>query len=241
MQPIFPTLIMNARPGAGKSEITHFLRQIPLNERIARFHIGPMHVLDDFPLLWAWFEEDDLLERVFGRPRLHTTQDRYFLHDDLWHLLIHRLNMDYEKLRRDANDESTIVIEFARGTEHGGYRAAYDHLSDAILQQAACLYIRVSYQESLRKNRARYNIERPYSILEHSLSDDKLERLYHDDDWNDLTAANPTHLTIRGIHVPYVIFENEDDVTTIGGQALRDRLETVLDELWSIRQGRPAV
>jgi hypothetical protein len=241
MRPIFPTLIMNARPGAGKSEITHYLRQIPLNERIARFHIGPMHVLDDFPLLWAWYEEDDLLERVFNRPRLHTTHDGYFIHDDLWHLLIRRLSLDYDKLQRDANDESTIVIEFARGTEHGGYRAAYDHLSDAILQQAACLYIRVSYQESLRKNRIRHNIERPDSILEHSLPDEKLERLYLDDDWNDLTAANPTHLTVRGIDIPYVVFENEDDVTTIGGVALRDRLETVLDKLWSIRHRGPGV
>ena len=241
MQPFFSTLIMNARPGAGKSEIIHFLRQIPLSERIARFHIGPMHVLDDFPLLWAWFEEDDLLERVFGRPRLHTTQDGYLIHDDLWHLLIRRLNLDYDKWRRDVNDESTIVIEFARGTEHGGYRAAYDHLSDTILQQAACLYIRVSYQESLRKNRARHNIERPDSILEHSLPDEKLERLYRDDDWNDLTAANPTHLTVRGIHVPYVVFENEEDVTTTGGLALRDRLETALDKLWSIHHGGPAV
>ena len=241
MQPCFPTLIMNARPGAGKSEITHFLRQIPLSERIARFHIGPMHVLDDFPLLWAWFEEDDLLERVFGRPRLHTTHDGYFIHEDLWHLLIRRLSLDYDKWRRDANDESTIVIEFARGTEHGGYRAAYDHLSDTILQEAACLYIRVSYQESLRKNRTRHNIERPDSILEHSLPDEKLERLYRDDDWNDLTVANPTHLTVRGIHVPYVVFENEDDVTTAGGLELGDRLETVLGRLWTIQHEEPAV
>ena len=241
MQPFFSTLIMNARPGAGKSEITHFLRQIPLSERITRFHIGPMHVLDDFPLLWAWFEEDDLLERVFGRPRLHTTHDGYFIHDDLWHLLIRRLSLDYDKWHRDANDQSTIVIEFARGMEHGGYRAAYNHLSDAILQEAACLYVRVSYQESLRKNRARHNIERPDSILEHSLPDEKLERLYRDDDWNDLTAANPTHLTVRGIHIPYVVFENEDDVTTAGGLELGDRLETILGRLWTIQHEEPAV
>ncbi len=241
MSSLFTTLIMNARPGAGKSEIIHFLQQIALSERIARFHIGPMHVLDDFPLLWAWFEEDDLLERVFDRPRLHTTHDGYFIHNDLWHLLIRRLSLAYDKWRRDVRDESTIVIEFARGTEHGGYQAAYEHLSDSILHEAACLYVRVSFKESLRKNRARRSIERPDSILEHSLPDEKLERLYRDDDWNDLTAANPTHLTVRGIHIPYVVFENEDDVTTAGGLELGDRLETVLGRLWLIRHGEPAV
>jgi len=241
MQPFFSTLIMNARPGAGKSEIIHFLQQIAPSERIARFHIGPMYVLDDFPLLWAWFEEDDLLERVFGRPRLHTTHDGYFIHNDLWHLLIRRLSLAYDKWRRDARDESTIVIEFARGMEHGGYQAAYDHLSDAILQQAACLYVKVSYQESLRKNRVRCNIERPDSILEHSLPDEKLERLYRDDDWNDFTTTSQTHLIARGIRVPYVVFENEDDVTTAGGLTLGDRLETVLGRLWTIQHEEPAV
>ena len=237
MSAIFPILILNARPAAGKSEISRYLEHVPLDERIDRFHVGSMHILDDFPLLWAWFEEDDLLERVFDRPRLHTTPDEDFLHHDFWHLLIRRISLNYDKWRRDTESECTVVIEFSRGNEHGGYRAAYQHLSDNILSKAACLYVQVSFEESLRKNRRRHNPERPDSILEHSLADKKMEHLYREDDWADFTSDSPIHLTVRGIRVPYVIFENEDDVTTGRGEALGTRLETVLDRLRNLRDG----
>jgi hypothetical protein len=239
MSSFFPILIMNARPGAGKSEITHFLRQFPLEERISRFHVGPMHVLDDFPMLWTWFEEDDFLERVFQQPRLHTTPEGYFIHNDLWHLLIRRLSLDYSKWRRDTTHEMSAVIEFSRGVESGGYQAAFLHLSEEILNQAACMYVRVSYEESLRKNRKRANIARPDSILEHSLEDQKMDRLYRNDDWEAFTADDPEFLTINGIRVPYVVFKNEDDVTTNGGTILAKRLETTLQKLWKLRQRPP--
>jgi hypothetical protein len=238
MTNIFPILIMNARPGAGKSEIIHFLAQVPLDERNERFHIGPMHVLDDFPLLWTWFEEDDLLEHVFRRPRLHTDPEGYFLHDDLWHLLIRRLGLDYEKWKRDNSNDCTVLIEFSRGAKAGGYRTAYEHLTDGILSQAACMYVKVSYEESLRKNRKRFNAERPDSILEHALPDGKMERLYREDDWAEFSEANPEYLTIRDIKIPYVVFENQDDITTKGGQALEERLEVVLGRLWQLWQQR---
>jgi hypothetical protein len=232
----FPLLILNARPGAGKSEIIQALQQTPLESRIGRFHVGPLHILDDFPMLWAWFEEDALLERVFHRPRLHTTPDEYFLHHDLWHVLIHRLCLEYEKFVRDQPEGHTIILEFSRGSEQGGYRAAYQHLSTRVLQQAACLYVRVSFEESLRKNQARFNPDRPDSILEHGLSDRKLERLYRHDDWADFTGADPACLLLGRLRVPYAVFENEDDVTTRAGEPLLQRLEIALGRLWDLRQ-----
>lgn len=238
MSDFFPILILNARPAAGKSEIVHALQAIPVAERMRRFHVGALHVLDDFPLLWSWFEEDRLLEREFGRPRLHTTPDEYFLHEDFWHLLIRRLGLAYEKFVRDQGEPHTVLLEFSRGSQHGGYRAAYRHLSPEVLRQAACLYVRVSFAESLRKNRRRFNPERPDSILEHGLSDEKLERLYREDDWDDWTAGDPCYLPLAGTRVPYVVFENEDDVTTCGGEPLLNRLETTLDRLWAIHAVR---
>lgn len=233
---IFPLIILNARPAAGKSELTHALRAVPLEERIARFHIGPLHIIDDFPILWRWFEEDQFLEEAFNRPRLHTTPDGYFLHHDLWHILIRQLCLEFEKCRRDDLEPHTIILEFSRGAEHGGYQSAYRHLSEQVLKQAACLYLRVSYAESVRKNSLRYNPTRPDSILEHALPQEKLARLYQDDDWEDFTGSDPNYLHVGKHQIPYVVFENEDDVTTRDGEPLFARLEERLARLWILKQ-----
>jgi hypothetical protein len=210
-----------------------------LEEREERYHVGPLKVLDDFTMLWSWFEEDRILKEYFNRYGLHTDVEGHFLHGDLlWHLLIRRLCLEYDKSQRDATSEQTVVIEFSRGREHGGYRAAYEHLSSAVLSQAACLYIYVSYEESLRKNRRRENPERPDSILEHSLSDEKMERLYRGDDWFDFTSSDPDYIDVRGFRLPYVILENEDDVTTQGGEPLALRLEKALTWLFRLWQDR---
>mgnify|MGYP002682911200 FL=1 len=241
MTGIFPILILNGRPAAGKSELIHFLQHLPDDERRARFHIGQLHELDDFPMLWTWFEEDHLLEHTLGRPRLHTDSDGYFIHNDLWHLLIERLSLDYDKLLRDMPDlhaTHTVLIEFSRGSEHGGYRAAYPHLSDAVLKQAAIFFIDVPYEESLRKNRRRFNPDKPDSILEHGLPDAKLERLYREVDWQELAAADPETITVRSTAVPYVVFPNHDDVTTTLGPAFEARLEATLSTLWARWQRR---
>jgi hypothetical protein len=236
MASIFPILILNARPAAGKSEIIQYLESVPLHERLQRFHIGPINSLDDFPMLWAWFEEDDLLENVFGRSRLHSTSGRYFLDRVYWNLLIERLNLEYAKWVKDAPEGHTCIIEFSRGIEHGGYNAAYEHLSDQILSNGATLYVNVSFEESLRKNRARSNPDRPDSILEHSLEDEKMIRLYREDDWATLTSSNPNFVTIRNHQIPFIVFENEDDVTSQGGEELGDQLSEAFDRLWSLYQ-----
>lgn len=232
MDNLFPALIINARPAAGKSEILAYLDTLDGGERSRRFHIGEMQVFDDFPILWGWFEEDDLLERVFQRPRLHTTPDSYFKENDYWHLLVRRLGLDYEKWHRDAGPRNTAMIEFSRGIQSGGYAEAYRHLPPTLLDAASVLYVQVSYEESLRKNHRRMNPSRLDSVLEHSLPDDKMERLYQGDDFAQLSANDPAFLHLEGRRVPYIVFDNEDDLTTAGGDPLGARLETVLGELW---------
>ena len=123
------------------------------------------------------------------------------------------------------------------------YRQAFEHLSDQILERAGIIYVQVSFEESQRKNRKRFNPERPDSILEHAVDDKKLETLYRHDDWNDLVAgSNPGDiLQIRQHKVPFVTFENEDDVTTRGGAVLGDRLQDACSRLWDVhhRAERP--
>lgn len=227
----FNILLLIARPAAGKSEVINYLKNTPKPERISRFHIGDFDEIDDFPMLWTWFEEDALLEQM-GHPRLHTTPDGYFKYPYLWDLLIERIGLEYQKQMRDF-DKDTIILEFSRGSEHGGYQRAFDHLSDEILKDLAILYIDVPWEESLRKNRRRFNPDRPDSILEHGLPDDKLEKLYRDTDWDELIQADDGVLTLHGYEVPYVVFDNADDVTTDQAPELGLRLESVLDTLWS--------
>ncbi|MDY0018501.1 MAG: hypothetical protein RBT47_00715 [Anaerolineae bacterium] len=228
---IFSILILNARPAAGKSEIIDYLKRTPLEERQQRFHVGELAIIDDFPMIWSWFEEDALLTKM-GHPSLHTDEQGYFKWPYLWHVLIERIGLDYHKHRRDVAGTHTTILEFSRGSEHGGYREAYQHLDKEILQQAAILYVKVSFEESLRKNRARFNPDRPDSILEHALDDKKLERLYREDDWEALSAVHPEYITSQGIQIPYAVFDNEDDVTTPRGEALGLRLEATLGSLW---------
>jgi len=233
----FDVLILIGRPASGKSEIVDFLKHASPEDRRRRFRMGDLDVLDDFPMLWVWFEEDHILSTRLGQPRLHTDADRYFKYPYLWHLLIERLSLEYSKRLRDdatAHERTTTIVEFSRGSEHGGYAEAFPHLSDELLCRAAVVYVNVSFEESLRKDRRRFNPERPDSILEHSLADDKLTRLYRDDDWTTFSAGDPDFLTIRSIRVPFVAFENEDDVTTGKPDLLAARLESVLGRLWKL-------
>jgi hypothetical protein len=238
--PIFEVLVLLGRPAAGKTEILEYLRNTDPSSRMKKFHIGELDVIDDFPMLWAWFEEDTILSEKFAKPRLHTNESEYFKYPYLWNLLIERIGLEYQKKTRDDSQyhqHNTTVVEFSRGSQHGGYFQAFEHLSDQILARASVVYVQVSYAESVRKNRQRFNPQRPDSILEHSLEDEKLERLYRDDDWHELIAASdsPNYLNIRGMRVPYAIFENEDDVTIQGGEALASRLEDTLDRLWDFQ------
>ena len=228
----FKILFLIGRPAAGKSEIISFLKSLPVAERNITCRIGDFREIDDFPMIWTWFEEDDILTKN-GKPRLYTDKDGYFKFNYFWNLLIERLEMEYWKLEASSlTAGATAVIEFARGREHGGFREAFSHFSDKLLRQAAVLYIDVSFEESLRKNRKRFNPDKPYSILEHALPDEKLKRLYGESDWPELCSADPDYLHLKGTRVPYKVFENNDDVTTKGGEALAGRLRQCLAELW---------
>ncbi|MFZ5911810.1 MAG: hypothetical protein ACOYYU_17515 [Chloroflexota bacterium] len=233
----FDVLILVGRPASGKSEIIHFLTHLPGDVRRQCFHLAQLDVRDDFPMLWAWFEEDDLLGKKFGLPRLHSDEHGYFKYPEFWRLLIERLCLDYAKTVRDApnyHEDHTTLIEFSRGAEHGGYAAAFQHLSDDVLERAAILYVRVPYEESLRKNRSRFNPDRPDSILEHGLDDEKMERLYRDDDFAAVAPGDSGLVAIRGQRVPFAVFPNEDDVTTGKPEQLAQRLQSVMGELWKL-------
>jgi hypothetical protein len=50
--------------------------------------------------------------------------------------------------------------------------------------------------------------DRPDTILEHSLPDEKLICPHRDDAWDALSAGDAEFLTVQSTQIPYVIFEN---------------------------------
>ncbi len=48
---MFEIILLIARPAAGKSEIIDYLKKIPLDVRVQRFHVGNFEGIDDFPML----------------------------------------------------------------------------------------------------------------------------------------------------------------------------------------------
>ncbi|MFZ5517601.1 MAG: hypothetical protein ACOY90_13220 [Candidatus Zhuqueibacterota bacterium] len=232
----FEIIILTARPASGKSEVIDYLKKTEVETRKQRFHIAEFDEIDDFPFVWDTFVIDDILTR-HGRPRLFTNEDYYFNDPFVWNLFIEKINVAYaKKLAYNPNYHKThsAIIEFARGGENG-IGEALSYLSADILSRAGIVYIDVSYEESVRKNRARARKGQEDSILFHSLPDEKMEFYYKTNDWKKLTGADPEFINVKGINVPYSVFRNEPDVTTRGGEPLGKALEDTLGRLWKIK------
>jgi len=231
MSDCFQSIILIGRPAAGKSEIIDFLKNTPDAERRARFHIGQMVEIDDFPFLWEKFQEDDILE-AHGRDRLWTTPDYYFTDEWFWNFMILKINNAYERFRAATSGDQTALVEFARGG-NDGFRQAFEILSENVRKQSAVIYIRVSYEESARKNRRRARSGEEHSILHHSLPDAKMQHYYKTNDWDVISQGRGEgEIDMRGITVPFVVFDNEPEVTD-QPDTLGERLEDVCTRLWA--------
>lgn len=230
----FPFIILVARPAAGKSEVIDYLKKASPAERLSRLHVADMAEFDDFLYIWEWFEEDDILQK-HGKERLHTKPDYYFKDEFAWNLCIEKINLAVAKrLRGEPGflDSHSAFIEFARGGANG-FREAFDHLSDEILKQAAIVYIKVSYEESVRKNMRRARKGQEDSILFHSLPNDKMEYYYKVNDWDQLATGDSGHIEIKGRKVPFAVLNNEPEVTD-APEKLGPALEKTLSTLWEL-------
>ncbi len=229
----FETIILIGRPAAGKSEVIDFLKHTGEAERRRRFHIGQFTEIDDFPFVWQSFEIDDILERL-GQPRAFTDA-KYFLKGSyMWNLYIERINLEYRKrLARDPEltKRETAIVEFSRGGENG-FGEAFSFLADEIVSRAGIVYINVSYEESFRKNRRRFDPAQADSILFHGLPDAKMDLYYRTNDWDALSSGRKSgSIRIRGFDVPFAVFDNEPEKTDDPAK-LGPALEEVFTALW---------
>ena len=122
------------------------------------------------------------------------------------------------------------MIEFARGGSNG-IGEALRFLHPDVLCRAALMYIKVSYEESVRKNRRRARKGQEDSILYHSLPDEKMEYYYKINDWDELERADKRFIHVKGFKIPYAVFENEPE-KTLDPVKLGNELERVTSLLW---------
>jgi hypothetical protein len=232
----FPILIITGRPAAGKSEVIDFLKKANPKERLQRYHIADFEELDDFVYVWETFEIDDMLTK-HGKPRIWTDEKYWFKDDFIWNLYIERINLEYrKKLARNPNyhKEKTTLVEFARGGENG-IAEALSYLHEDILKKASLLYIKVSYEESVRKNRRRARKGQEDSILYHSLPDEKMDFYYKTNDWEKLAAKDPDYIEMKGFKIPYGVFENEPE-KTLDPVLIGKELERATQKIWNLRK-----
>jgi hypothetical protein len=232
----FPILIITGRPAAGKSEVIDFLKKADPKERVDRFHIADFEELDDFVYVWETFEIDDMLTQ-HGKPRIWTDEKYWFKEHFIWNLYIERINLEYrKKLARDPNyhDKKTVLIEFARGGENGIHEAL-GYLHEDILRRVSLMYIRVSYEESVRKNHRRARKGQEDSILYHSLPDEKMDYYYKTNDWDTLEAKDPNFIEVKGFKIPYAVFENEPE-KTLDPKLIGSEIERVTKKLWGMKK-----
>jgi hypothetical protein len=232
----FPILIITGRPAAGKSEVIDFLKKADPKERLAKYHIAEFEELDDFVYVWETFEIDDMLSK-HGKQRLWTDEKYWFKDEFIWNLYIERINLEYrKKIARTPryHDAKTTLIEFARGGDNGIYEAL-SFLHEDILKNVALMYIKVSYEESVRKNHRRARKGQEDSILYHSLPDEKMEYYYKTNDWEKLAAKNPDFIEVKGFKIPYGVFENEPE-KTLDPVLIGKELERVTQKIWGLKK-----
>lgn len=214
--PVFPYLLILGRPASGKSEFIDYMSHAPSLMRAERYAIGDFDVLDDFVYLWRRFLEDDDLERQ-GQPRRLSKAAEFgyvVASDSVWDILIDDINDAWKaKGNSDRQAGNTTLVEFSRGRQYG-YARALSRLNSHILRQGAILYIQVSFEESWRRNLARYDEKRKSGILTHSVPRAEMERTYGEDDWGLLTHSKPNgYVQVQGVTVPFATMFNEPEST----------------------------
>ncbi len=228
-------LLLLGRPASGKSEFIDFMTQISSDHRAREFFIAPFQIIDDFPILWNLFQQDDVWESA-GRERLFSRRSdgNYAVTDDtVWGFLIEQINQRVLTSSHFMKPSSrkTLIIEFSRGGP-SGYLDALKRLSPDILRRAAALYVSVSFEESWRRNIARYDAKKRDGILTHSVPREEMERTYGIDDWHTLTDGVTGLLHIGDIDVPYATMNNEPESKV--PELLSERYRAALGPLYAL-------
>lgn len=235
----FDNIILTGRPASGKSELIDFLKNVPVVERIEKFHIGEFDELDDFLWVWEMGENDDIWEKM-GRKRLHTENigHGYEFHEpEMVYTKYMTLKMNRHVMENFISapkyyENKTLFVEFARGGEDC-YKWTLNHFDESILKRTAVFFLGNSFEECIRRNNARYEEKKKHSILAHKTPDKDMNGIYRTNDWGTLTNNAPHGLLeVKGVKVPYVTVVNEPELTD--PQKIEERFAPPLRKLWEL-------
>jgi len=183
---------------------------------------------------------------IYGKlpvTRLYSFSDQFNpgLREDagaLFDYCIERFNLEISERylnNKDFYNGKTLIIEFSRGGEKA-YRNALPRLNGEILRKAAIFYIKVSAEESWRRNVARYEEKLKHSILAHMVPKRTFDAFYQTDDWAEYTMGKESGvLVIKGVSVPFVTMNNEPELSP--GPEIGKRYKDALDILFRLRTG----
>lgn len=180
------------RPGCGKSEIFRRISEKLKEEKIA----DDFFRLDDFPKLWAIFQEDEKSGRWrYSRP---TPDGGYKVTDDrVWDLILQQLNED---IRKEMRPKRIIFVEFSRPN----YLHSLKNFSEEILKRSLIIYINCSFETCWERNVRRHKAALAKGTDDHLVSREEMEKTYLYDDREEL-LKNPLY--------PVVEIDNEKEGT----------------------------
>jgi len=234
----FNNLFILGRPAAGKSELIDFLKRMSIAERAERFHIGKFEEVDDFPWLWEVYLEDNEREKR-GAERLFTEDTPVGLslkcqtfRSDNQEKFNEVIGEKYLS-RPEFYEDGTLLIEFARG-KADGFRVSLERTDRRILEDAAILYIDVSFAESCRRNDARFEEAQKNSVLFHKVPDKDMYEYFIENDWSDMTGGlHHGFIQIKETAIPFVTMLNEPESTD--PTVLNERYGNALEILWDLK------
>lgn len=236
MKKHFENLFVFGRPASGKSEFIDFMKKCEPSKRLEDFHVAPLEFMDDYLFLTEIAEHEDVLEKINMPVKRLTkrTSDGIAVCDDLfWDFAIEKMNrIALQKYlpRKDFYNEKTLLIEFSRGVGRSGYSRTLSGLRNEILGKGAVIFVKVSFEESLRRNNARYQEKLKHSVLAHKCPEEIMYRYYKDNDWDELTSSKSSGvIDMNGLKVPFVTMNNEPELKE--GPELYTRYKTALDKL----------
>ena len=238
---IFAHLFVLGRPAGGKSEFIDFMKNVRDADRAAHFGIGRFEEIDDFPWLWqACLDDDSREDRGAAREVSERTPEGYNITRPKFRgSLVDRFNetIAAKYLANPAfYDGGTLLIEFARG-QSDGFRESLERFHPDILARGAILYINVSFEESYRRNSARYKKGLEESILFHKVPDRDMFGFFRDNDWDEMTGGAPDgRIELAGVSVPFVSMPNEPESSDPG--VLRERYSRALNRLMELVRTR---